>query len=412
MRKIMASIDIGTDSIKLVVGEMFRNKLNILASLYEPVQGMEDGLIINENEFKECLKTAISKADDIMGIPIKQVIITVPPRDLEFSVITGEIEVTNDKHVVTGSDISRVFKEALRGQIKEGREYINLLPTSFSTSDGKKVRDPKGLESETLSARGILITAPQSNIYPILETLERLGVEVLDISLTAIGDYYEYKINEMKDNSGIIINIGHEKTEVSLFNKGILTNTESLNVGAKNIENDLMYIYKIDAKTARDIKENLGLAYSKNAKEENSIEVIDKYNDRIIVNQLEVSKIIQSRIEEILNLCKNQINILTKKEISYIIITGGLTECRDFRLILNKIFKDKVIVGRVSELGVRHNRYGAAVGLIKYYNEKSRLKDKDYSIYSIEEQQALGGYDLDEEDNDSSIVKLFRNFFG
>lgn len=412
MRKIMASIDIGTDSIKLVVGEMFRNKLNILASLYEPVQGMEDGLIINENEFKECLKTAISKADDIIGIPIKQVIITVPPRDLEFSVITGEIEVTNDKHVVTGSDISRVFKEALRGQIKEGREYINLLPTSFSTSDGKKVRDPKGLESETLSARGILITAPQSNIYPILETLEKLGVEVLDISLTAIGDYYEYKINEMKDNSGIIINIGHEKTEVSLFNKGILTNTESLNVGAKNIENDLMYIYKIDAKTARDIKENLGLAYSKNAKEENSIEVIDKYKDRIIVNQLEVSKIIQSRIEEILNLCKNQINILTKKEISYIIITGGLTECRDFRLILNKIFKDKVIVGRVSELGVRYNRYGAAVGLIKYYNEKSRLKDKDYSIYSIEEQQALGGYDLDEEDNDSSIVKLFRNFFG
>ena len=55
--------------------------------------------------------------------------------------------------VVTGSDVSRVFKEALRGQIKEGREYINLLPTSFSTSDGKKVRDPKGLESETLSAR-------------------------------------------------------------------------------------------------------------------------------------------------------------------------------------------------------------------------------------------------------------------
>ena len=127
MRKIMASIDIGTDSIKLVVGEMFRNKLNILASLYEPVRGMEDGLIINENEFKECLKTAISKADDIIGIPIKQVIITVPPRDLEFSVITGEIEVTNDKHVVTGSDISRVFKEALRGQIKEGREYIESL---------------------------------------------------------------------------------------------------------------------------------------------------------------------------------------------------------------------------------------------------------------------------------------------
>ena len=108
MRKIMASIDIGTDSIKLVVGEMFRNKLNILASLYEPIIGMEDGLIINEEDFKECLKRAISKADGIIGIPIKQVIITIPPRDLEFSVITGEIEITSDNHVISGLDVSKV----------------------------------------------------------------------------------------------------------------------------------------------------------------------------------------------------------------------------------------------------------------------------------------------------------------
>ena len=411
MRKIMASMDIGTDSIKLVVGEMFRNKLNILASLYEPINGMEDGIITNEEEFKESLKNAISKTDGIIGIPIKQVIITIPPKNLEFSVITGEIKIDNENHVVTGLEVSKVFKEALRGQIKEDREYINLLPTSFTLSDGRKVIDPKGVKSDSLTARGILITAPQTNIYPILVTLEKLGLEVLDISLSSIGDYYEYKIDEMRDNSGIIINIGHTSTDVALFNKGILTNIETINVGAKNIENDLMYIYKIDSSTARDIKENLGLSFAKGAREDNTVEVKDKYGDNIIINQLEVSKIIQSRIEEILNLCKKQINILTKKEISYIIVTGGLTENRDFRLILNKIFKDKAIVGRVSELGVRHNRYGSSVGLIKYYDEKSRLKDKEYSIYSIEEQQALGGYDLDEE-NDSSIVRLFRNFFG
>ena len=189
MRKIMASMDIGTDSIKLVVGEMFRNKLNILASLYEPINGMEDGIITNEEEFKESLKNAISKTDGIIGIPIKQVIITIPPKNLEFSVITGEIKIDNENHVVTGLEVSKVFKEALRGQIKEDREYINLLPTSFTLSDGRKVRDPKGVKSDSLTARGILITAPQTNIYPILVTLEKLGLEVLDISLSSIGDY-------------------------------------------------------------------------------------------------------------------------------------------------------------------------------------------------------------------------------
>ena len=142
-----------------------------------------------------------------------------------------------------------------------------------------------------------------------------------------------------------------------------------------------------------------------------SEDITNKLNEKLKINQYEISEVVESRLREMLNLIKKQINLLTKKEISYIIVTGGLTENRDFRLILNKIFKNKAIVGRVSELGVRHNRYGSSVGLIKYYDEKSRLKDKEYSIYSIEEQQALGGYDLEEE-NDSSIVKLFRNFFG
>ena len=87
-------------------------------------------------------------------------------------------------------------------------------------------------------------------------------------------------------------------------------NIETINVGAKNIENDLMYIYKIDSSTARDIKENLGLSFAKGAREDNTVEVKDKYGDSIIINQLEVSKIIQSRIEEILNLCKKQINMI------------------------------------------------------------------------------------------------------
>ncbi len=411
MHRIMASIDFGTDSIKLVVGEMYRNKLNILAALYEPIMGMEDGLIINDVSFRESLKKIISRADEIIGIPIKQVIITIPPKDLEFSVINGEIKVENPNNIVSGSDVSKVFKEALKGKIKEGREYVNLLPTSFTVDDGRKVRDPKNLVSQTLAARGILITAPKANIYPILIALEKLGVEVLDISLSSIGDFYEYKIDDMKDTSGIIINIGHVSTDISLFNKGILTNTVSINVGARNVDSDLMYIYKIDEGRAREIKETLALSSTKNAKESHAIEVDTKYGDRLIINQLDVSKITQSRIEEILNLCKKQINILTKKEISYIIITGGLTENRDFRLVLNKIFRDKAMVGRVSELGVRHNRYSSAVGLIKYYDDKSRLKDKEYSIFSIEEQQVLGGYDLDDENN-SSIVKLFRSFFG
>ena len=51
MRKIMASLDIGSGSMKLVVGELYRNRLNVLVSLTEELKGFKDGLLVNEDKF-------------------------------------------------------------------------------------------------------------------------------------------------------------------------------------------------------------------------------------------------------------------------------------------------------------------------------------------------------------------------
>lgn len=43
MRKIIASLDIGTSSIKLIVGEFIKNRLNILCTSEVPSKGMKKG---------------------------------------------------------------------------------------------------------------------------------------------------------------------------------------------------------------------------------------------------------------------------------------------------------------------------------------------------------------------------------
>lgn len=46
MRKIIASLDIGSHTIKLVVGEIVRNKLNILACVDTPSRGIKKDLLL------------------------------------------------------------------------------------------------------------------------------------------------------------------------------------------------------------------------------------------------------------------------------------------------------------------------------------------------------------------------------
>ena len=41
MRKIIASLDIGTNTIKLIVGEMIKEKLNVLTLAESPSKGVK-----------------------------------------------------------------------------------------------------------------------------------------------------------------------------------------------------------------------------------------------------------------------------------------------------------------------------------------------------------------------------------
>ncbi len=410
MRKIMASLDVGSDRVKLIVGEIVKKRLNILAVVESESFGVKNGIVEDPNLLLEPLENVILKCEEVIGLKIKQMIVSVPAINSDFQVVTGSVSINNEGNMIEGRDVIRVLQKAVKSKMKTDLEYISLMPTSFSLDDNRIVKDPKGLTSKLLSVRGVMVSTPKKNIYPILACLEKLGVDVLDIILSPIGDYFELKNKDQDKGVGVVINIGDETTTTSIFNKGVLTNTSVTLLGGQNIDNDISFIYKVPIKTAKMLKESFALASNVNAKASEKIEVEDKAGNKVTINQPEISEVVESRLQEILNLSKKEINHLTKKEISYIIITGGVTECKDFRLVLENTFGDNFILGDIKEIGVRNNKYSTCLGLLKYYAENAKLKDKDYSIFSIEDQQLLSGAGLGSED-ESVIGKLFGYIF-
>ena len=78
MRKILASIDLGSDTLKLIVGEYFKGKINILAVTTVPSKGINSGFVVNENELVSKLKELFKKGEELIGLPITKVIATIP----------------------------------------------------------------------------------------------------------------------------------------------------------------------------------------------------------------------------------------------------------------------------------------------------------------------------------------------
>ena len=411
MRKIIASLDIGSHTIKLVVGEIVKHKVNILACVDTPARGIKKGFIVNPESAIEALHDCFLKAEEQIGLKIREVIVSVPSNGLDCFLTEGYTSINNEESKITGQDIVASLNSAIYNKILDNQEVVALLPTKFLVDDSIVTENPISMRALNLKVKAVTGVIPKKNVVAIEKCLEKIGVSITNITISSLGDYYEFKNAKNSTEVGAVINIGASKTTVSIFNKGILTGCEVIDMGGDNIDYDLGFVYKINRKNALYLKESIALADKTNARPSESVILENKNGDAIKVNQFDASEIVMERLEEILNLAKKQINLLTKKEISYIIVTGGVTEMADFKNILDYVFNNAEL-GSVTEIGARHNKYSTAVGLIKYYDSRLQLMDKDFSIYNLEEQEELSG--IHKKVNiaeDSLLGKLFSYFF-
>lgn len=407
MRHIYASLDIGTDTIKLIVCEYFRGRYNLLASSCVKSSGIRKGLISDVNQAKVCIKKAFDEIKVMLGFEVNKVVAIIPSYFADFTMINGEVEIENK---VSGNDVIKVFQNAMKDSVLPTKEMVTIMPIDF-IADEIVTKDPIGITCSKLKTRAVMVTTPKNNIYSVVGILNSIGVEVVDISLGCIGDIYALKNDDVNKNVTAVINIGYEKTEVSLYNKGIIVKHNIINIGSKNVDSDISYMYKIETEKAIELKEKFALAHKNGASLNEVREVKNKLGETIKINQYEISEVVSSRIDEILTLANKEINSLTSRKPEVIILTGGITNIINFNQICREKLGNCAIIGNVSLTGARNNKYSSSIGNIIYFVEKLKLKGKNYSMITEEDMEILST-PRKTSTNDTMLGKVFGYFFG
>lgn len=414
MKNIYTSVDIGSDTIKIVVCELIKNKLNLLAASSVKSKGIKKGLITNFEEAQDSLKLAVSKIEDMLGTRVEHALVSVPSYFAEYLMIKGSINVLSNDHIVIGKDIDKVIESSMANYDISGKSIITTIPIDFCVDGKEPVKDPKGLNGEVLSMRGIMVTTPKKNLYSVLNLFDSVGIEVDDVSINGIGDFYALKNNRMEDMVGSVVNIGSETTTISLFNKGVIVKSSILQNGGRNIDNDLSYIYKISLDDACEIKERFALAHKKNASVNDVCMVTTTSGKTKKINQYEASEVVMARIEQILSSVKSEISTLTNRKLDYILLTGGTSNITHFNYVIEEILGKIANVGNIKLIGVRNNKYSSAIGNILYFVSRLRLNESSYTMFTKNEIEELSSNrkSVTSNSNDSMLSKVFGYFFG
>ena len=409
MSSIYTGIELGTDSIKIVVLEKINEQYHVLSSVCSESAGIRNSHVYDIKAASAAVKKAVKSASEMLGAKITKAIVCVPPTHCNMDIVNGSVEVVNTK--ITGEDVCNVLNEALKDQDFSEFELVTAIPISFTVDEEENIKDPKGMRGEVLSSKIVIGTMPKEELYRFLEVLKLAGVEALDVGFTSTGDYYTIKNSKYDGIVGAIINIGEDNTNVAVYNKGIQIKNAVIPIGSSNVDKDLAYIFKMKDNAARNLKETFAVCMSSYADSTDIVEVKNNNGEIKEISQVGVSKVVESRIREILKLAKNEIKNLTNREISYIIVTGGLSELAGFGYLVEEMFGAMAKVCNITTMGIRHNKYVSVLGIVRYLDDKLSLRGKQMNMIDGDELDDLVSPQHKMINNENIIGKVLGHFF-
>ena len=408
MTNYYVGIELGTNSIKVLLCTKVDNKYHVISCVDSPSEGIKRGLVIDSRAAVNSLKKAIKSIDEKLGIKITKAIVAIPTNDCKVSISTGAIDL--DGEYIGGNHISKIIKKCVDEKITKDEELVVATPIVYKIDEEDNISNPQNMSGDILKAKVLMITSPKKLVYQIIDVCRLSGIEVVDVTYKSVGDYHCVKTNRLDKEVGAIIGIGEDTTNISVFNKGLMIKNKIINVGSKYIDNDLCYIYKIDHKIARKLKEKFVVASADYADYNEICELTTPTGEKIESNQLDLSKVVEARCKEILKIAKNELKNLTNREISYIIITGGVTELAGFQYLVEEILGVKAKVLNMTTTGIRHNKYSSVLGTVKYIDDKLAIRDKSITMLTEEEVNSLLDMKASKE-NSNIINRVFKHFF-
>lgn len=376
---ILVGLDIGTTKICAVVGEVSdEGRINILGIGTSPSRGLKKGVVINIESTVDSIKKAVEEAELMAGVEINAVYAGIAGGHIKSFNSRGVIAVRDGE--VSQGDIERVVDAARAVAIPMDRKILHVIPQEFIIDGQDGIKEPLGMSGVRLEAEVHIITGAVTSVQNIVKSVNRAGLEVLDITLQPLASSEAVLTSEEKELGVALVDIGGGTTDIATFMEGSLCHTAVLGIGGNHLSNDIAVGLRTPAAEAEKIKIKYGCALSSLVKEEETIEVpsVGGRSPRVLSRQI-LANIIQPRAEEIFSLVEKEISKIGFEEMvaSGVVITGGTSITEGMPEIAEQVLNLPVRRGTPMNVGglvdiVNSPIYATGVGLLLY-----EVKNKD-----------------------------------
>ena len=299
-KNIIASIDIGTQWIKVIVADDSRNNSalpNIIGVGYARATGVRKGYIDNHNDAVTSIKKALSKAEKSSGMKIKKAYIAAGGIGIEEFHSSGEVVISRADSRIAELDHEKAAKDCEKKISKKlkNRRILHTIPLAYHIDGELVLGQPYNLQATKLETHMLFITCLDHHFNEFVAAAEDAGIEVEDVIAAPIAASLTSLTKDQKKAGCVMLDIGAESSCITIFENDMPISLKCFSIGSGDITKDIALGFKVPIEEAEQIKMGAltDTEISKKRLEEiiqarlsDIFELVQKHLDRIGKSQL------------------------------------------------------------------------------------------------------------------------------
>jgi len=377
----IASIDIGTDKIVVLVADKKDDVLHLIGHGIGPSAGVRRGNVSAIESLSRAITKTLEKANKSFNGQISLVRANLSDTHLTCFDRNGRIPINQ---IVAREDVDKVLESARAITTPTNKEVLHVINKKFILNETQVIENPVGMEASVLESEVHIVTVSSSSMRNIENSLKQSNLSVDSIVLDSIASSQALLTQEEKDAGVCLLDFGAGVTNFSVFQQGGIVYSAVIPVGGNDITQEVAFSFDTSFEEARRLKERYGCAKASTIRGEHLIEFVQATNKNPHhLSNLTLSEVVEEAYVDILSLIKNDLkhrNLEGSIKAGFVLCGGGaeVDGCEDLvrsffsRRVKKGVVQRSMVSGLESIIG--DYRYSGAIGLLLHEEDVPQQK--------------------------------------
>ena len=345
---IKVGIDIGNSKISSIVCDIKTDgSKKILSFISNPTTYVNKSMVTNLVSVKDEIHKTISEAAKESQTDIKSVNLNLPA--IESSSIFSESEINVSGKMISDLHLKKAVNQSDFFDTIENYDVIQKFISSYELDNKFFSNSPIGTFGDNLKLNFYKFAVKKNYTNTLSSLFKNLNIHIENYVPTPLSSSLATMNSDDKLLGAICIDLGASSTSIALFENEKLIFMDAINVGGKNITNDIARGVSTNIESAERLKTLYGSVISSPSDEYELIEIPmsnqpSKFKQ---INRSTINSIIKPRAEETLELIWQKLKEYNfhRKQIKNLILTGGGAILEGIAEYAQVIFDSNVRIG-------------------------------------------------------------------